>query len=646
MAAIDNVTLALVKSFTNKAILGHAGAIVGDSAYQVWLNAGNVGSVQDFLESLIGADGSPAIPNYSNMGAAVISENDGEWTSTDDGYIYVETGAQSIDSGWLRLNVFINNVRVAWNLHSSTLDTNHLIRGSVLRPIGNGDTVKVTVHYAEGRIAQDDTFYVVCRFIPNRAIAPRTAGDLSDFQNNSSDPFVRESGLKARQISFDSTDTQLHSENVQDAIVEVSNDILRNATAVNDITSFVYGVGTRVPNTQFWRIIGQIQQDYDYFTTWHETPEPTSPVACTVTINGGMPGTSGRIVRFTYPDSTVINLSDSSGNPIDESGNIVASNSFYPHSRQFVDYDIDADGTVAWFRGEPKGFFSHEDNIRIFNGVNVAILNDRVGTANQMTIGFPSAFAAINDLQLKEMNATKVWNTLDDSIGNLNDFSIVKEQISKKVMELVDTGVLATGFELSGSENTTLNGKWFDMGVNTQFIGSGYTPAGSNWWMHESGQFVLTRQATISSLSTSSPRWSWIITWFTNPGVVTYVHGSSMGYFFEFANWPIDPLFKPANGLTWSFSGLKPENQPMGVVVPIGTNTVWTNFEDHGYELIEVWQREFAFYEEDGDPMFNDKQLATIDDLVPPPPASGTYILQSVDGVMQWVTGISGLTIG
>jgi len=116
----------------------------------------------------------PFIPDYSAIETvAVINEDGGEWSADKDGFVYVETGAKSADSGWLRPNVWINDVRVAWNLHSSTLDTEHRIRASVLLPIGTGDTIKVEVRRTDG-VLVTDSFYVTVRFIPPRGLVLST----------------------------------------------------------------------------------------------------------------------------------------------------------------------------------------------------------------------------------------------------------------------------------------------------------------------------------------------------------------------------------------------------------------------------------------------------------------------------------------
>ena len=112
----------------------------------------------------------PFIPDYSAIKTvAVISEDGGAWTANHDGYVYMETGAKSADSGWLRPNVWINDIRVDWNLHSSTLSTEHRIRASVLLPIGKGDTIKVEVRRNDGSLVPD-SFYVITRFIPPRGL--------------------------------------------------------------------------------------------------------------------------------------------------------------------------------------------------------------------------------------------------------------------------------------------------------------------------------------------------------------------------------------------------------------------------------------------------------------------------------------------
>ena len=111
--------------------------------------------------------GAAYIPNYTKISAPVIVENNGEWVAEQDGFIQVESGANSIDSGWIRLNVWIAGERILWDSASSAQNTGNLIRISGLFPVGAGDPVKLEAHYAEGRIENP---YVVARFVPPRNI--------------------------------------------------------------------------------------------------------------------------------------------------------------------------------------------------------------------------------------------------------------------------------------------------------------------------------------------------------------------------------------------------------------------------------------------------------------------------------------------
>jgi len=118
-------------------------------------------------------DSVPFIPNYAAiLGDNVINEDNTTWTADQDGFVYVEAGAQSVDAGWLRLNVWINDVRVSKNLSASVLSDGNRIRISDLLPVGKGDVVRVRAWRKDERI---ENFYVMARFIPPKAVAIPTA---------------------------------------------------------------------------------------------------------------------------------------------------------------------------------------------------------------------------------------------------------------------------------------------------------------------------------------------------------------------------------------------------------------------------------------------------------------------------------------
>jgi len=113
---------------------------------------------------------SPFLPDYKNMeNQSIIVENGDSWTSSRYGFIYVETGVNSIDSGWLELNIWINENRISWNLFNSTLNTEHLIRGSELLSLSKDDIIRVKVNFDENRI-DSESFYVTAHFIPPKSV--------------------------------------------------------------------------------------------------------------------------------------------------------------------------------------------------------------------------------------------------------------------------------------------------------------------------------------------------------------------------------------------------------------------------------------------------------------------------------------------
>jgi len=122
-----------------------------------------------------GGAGAAAIPDWAKMSDPVpietIEESAGlfvgEWTATEDGSVYIEAGANSVDAGWIRLNGWIAGARVIWDKGSSAQSTGNRLAVSAWRPVGDGDTVRVKLRFAEGRVENE---YVAIRFIPNRDI--------------------------------------------------------------------------------------------------------------------------------------------------------------------------------------------------------------------------------------------------------------------------------------------------------------------------------------------------------------------------------------------------------------------------------------------------------------------------------------------
>ena len=62
----------------------------GKSAYQIWLDAGNTGTEQDFLDSLKGADGTPGATSWSNI-------EDKPFESIDDSTLNVNVGVLKVN---------------------------------------------------------------------------------------------------------------------------------------------------------------------------------------------------------------------------------------------------------------------------------------------------------------------------------------------------------------------------------------------------------------------------------------------------------------------------------------------------------------------------------------------------------------------
>jgi hypothetical protein len=76
--------------------------------------------------------------------------------------------------------------------------------------------------------------------------------------------------------------------------------------------------------------------------------------------------------------------------------------------------------------------------------------------------------------------------------GALGDICITPYGIYQKRMSTV-----GSGYTLTGANMPNYNGKWIDQGVNTQGTNGG-SSNGARWWLHESGELILTWSSAYS----------------------------------------------------------------------------------------------------------------------------------------------------
>ena len=118
------------------------------------------------------------IPDYDRLSPPLIEPTNGifpdtwDWITEESGFLRIEAGANSIDSGWMRLNVFVNNIRWVWRDTSSAHSTGNLLRVDGVVEVAKGDVVRIEVHKRESLI---DNYYVNAWFAPPRGVVLDTA---------------------------------------------------------------------------------------------------------------------------------------------------------------------------------------------------------------------------------------------------------------------------------------------------------------------------------------------------------------------------------------------------------------------------------------------------------------------------------------
>jgi hypothetical protein len=87
-----------------KAAQADCGAVCGASAYEIWLNEGNEGTEQDFLDSLVGPEG----PAGSNANIAGLTWR-GNWTASPSPAYAVNDAVQSQGSSYVLVNTSLGS---------------------------------------------------------------------------------------------------------------------------------------------------------------------------------------------------------------------------------------------------------------------------------------------------------------------------------------------------------------------------------------------------------------------------------------------------------------------------------------------------------------------------------------------------------
>ncbi|MCL2753044.1 MAG: hypothetical protein FWE44_02725 [Defluviitaleaceae bacterium] len=358
-----------------------------------------------------------------------------------------------------------------------------------------------------------------------------------------------------------------------------------------------------LPRARSWRVdfTGNLQGSYDYRRYFYATSgdaqadEETRAVAAWVI--------EGQRVFFEYIENNTVvkvsNLTDSNGNVLIES--------YRPILIQ----------GQKWFFGPNRGTnaFPDADNIHSIIDLDVDAINTIIGSTFELSTNAKQIVNAINELYAIFHMQPKVLVTdleVPDSIhGNLGDIIITPYGVY--VMKFkVSTGFLAT------TSDPRFAGIWTDMGINEMHTISGSSShfvdisgnfRNTNWFLHESGNYVI-----VWSNYNANPNTPRAGAWFINFAATPRLDSGAIATY----TTPVSPQLStslPPSG-NWGFGNIQ-----------------WTNYT--GSEPSEMgWVLQLKLHTTPNTEIFIDNtQMLT----VPTPPATGNYRLASQNGNLVWV---------
>jgi len=264
----------------------------------------------------------------------------------------------------------------------------------------------------------------------------------------------------------------------------VDDEIWRHSIAQLDITELQYSTG--VPRWDTWHVklsgplsgaSGNLRMGYS-----------DAPFGGNWMMDFVIDGTH---VYCEYADGAIIHLTD-------EVTGAVLIEEFYPFTRH-IGPDLSVYGATKWYLTETtnNSFFPGADTISSWANINVPILRELIGSIGQLEDGYPSIVAAINDSIIRLDSLREFFDSKteppDVNAGKLNDVWFNNEGVWIKKQHSASPQGFTFTRTGGNAEGDIFNGFWQDMGENPWgTAASGGSMGASHWWLHESGNYVMT----------------------------------------------------------------------------------------------------------------------------------------------------------
>jgi len=240
-----------------------------------------------------------------------------------------------------------------------------------------------------------------------------------------------------------------------------------------------------LPRALSWRVdfVGPLQGSYDYRRYFYLTSaealadNPADAVAAWVI--------EGKHMFFEYHENgsivKIVDLTDTDGNPL------------------VYNYRPITTAGVKWFFGPNHGSsaFPDADNARSIIDLDIDAINTIIGSTFDLSTNAKQLVSAINELYGLIHSRQQVLVTDEETPANLVDRpgDIALTPFGIYVMKFkVSTGLMGI------SNDSRFNGVWTDMGINemhtisgssSHFVDIGGVIRNTNWFLHESGNYVL-----------------------------------------------------------------------------------------------------------------------------------------------------------
>lgn len=299
----------------------------------------------------------------------------------------------------------------------------------------------------------------------------------------------------AIDVAYDNSVSKLDADNVQDAIDELDIAIWDQAMVDVDITPQTYEMGS--PRHDTWHIVIR------------------GPVTGDVTIEFADAPFGGNLMMTFHIDGSHVYCDYGGGDVVDlANGSSIFHEVYFPITRfsgTEDNLDLNAAGKVKWYVRSYENLQA-PTNLESHMLFNTRILKETIGSIGQIEGGYSNFALAINDALIRIGQQREVFDSTDEApdeeVGKLNDIWINNAGVWTRKMIAPDP----SGFNVTIPDNTdvadVLNGFWQDMDVNPWGTAqSGGTMGDTHWYLHESGDYVMTWSNWPSGGPTTNYRW-------------------------------------------------------------------------------------------------------------------------------------------